>query len=105
MLEEEINRVAKRAIDVFGFEAQRMMFFEEIAELQNAVAKKSRGRDTADHIAEEIADVQIMLVQLAQMYQIGPEVVSYTEKKIKRLSERLDSIEENGEEDADELQA
>lgn len=41
---------------------------------------------------------------VCEMYQIGPEVVSYTEKKIKRLSERLDSIEENGEEDADELQ-
>ena len=44
-----------------------MMAFEEMSELQKEMCKRFRGEKNDDHIAEEIADVEIMLDQLNLM--------------------------------------
>lgn len=56
------------ALSRYGAQAQIMMVFEEMAELQDVLCKFLRGRvdgDTLANIAEEIADVGIMLDQMA----------------------------------------
>ena len=67
--------IYKRALLLFGTDAQIKMFFEEAAELQNALCKLARGRDSADHVAEEIADlVQNGLVQLQLQQRLQAQV-------------------------------
>lgn len=65
MTHEEIYQ---KAIAKYGVEAQRKMAIEEMAELTNALMKFDRGRNTVDDIVEEIADVSIMMAQLAIIY-------------------------------------
>ena len=55
------------ALSRYGAQAQITMVFEEMAELQDVLCKFLRGRvdgDTLANIAEEIADVGIMLDQV-----------------------------------------
>lgn len=82
------NDIIKLAIKTFGKEAQTQMLLEEMAELQDAICKHARGRATADHVCEEIADVMIMCRQMAQIY--GPNLVdAWTDYKLARLQYRL----------------
>lgn len=52
-----------RAIIAWGEDSQMKMLLEEMSELQKEICKSWRGADNVDHIAEEIADVEIMLDQ------------------------------------------
>lgn len=48
-----------------------------------------RGQDNAAHIAEEIADVEIMLEQLKLMFSIRDEVTQQRTVKLQRLDNRI----------------
>lgn len=88
MSRNEFDEIIRSAIATYGKEAQTQMLFEEMAELQNAICKLNRGRGTAGDVCEEIADVMIMCLQMAQIY--GPELVEgWAEYKIARLKDRL----------------
>ena len=79
----------QKAILQYGYTAQTTMAVEEMAELLNALAKERRGRATQKDIVTEIADVTIMMWQLALMY--GEQSVEMEiERKIERLKERLE---------------
>lgn len=52
-------------------------------------AKNLRGQDNAAHIAEEIADVEIMLEQLKLMFSIRDEVTQQRTVKLQRLDNRI----------------
>jgi len=100
----EQEKIFRAALDKWGAEAQTLMTFEEIAELQDALCKTARGRDNPYHIAEEIADVQIMLGQMAVLFGIESTVEEYREQKLARLAKRLgmeerpdDTPQESGE--------
>jgi NTP pyrophosphatase (non-canonical NTP hydrolase) len=61
------------ALSRYGAQAQITMIFEEMAELQDVLCKFLRGRvdgDTLANIAEEIADVGIMLDQMAIEFEV-----------------------------------
>ena len=58
-------KLYKAAIDKWGIEAQRNMAFEELGELNTALARDRRGRVTTEEILTELADVTIMCEQLA----------------------------------------
>jgi NTP pyrophosphatase (non-canonical NTP hydrolase) len=64
-----------QALNHFGIDAQKIKAIEEMAELTQAICK-----DT--NIAEEIADVSILLEQLKIVY---PDWESYKVKKLNRL--------------------
>ena len=69
------------------------MVFEEMAELQDVLCKFLRGRvdgDTLASIAEEIADVGIMLDQMAIEFEIEDAVVEQRAHKVRRLRERIE---------------
>lgn len=73
------------------------MLLEEMSELQKEICKAWRGKDNAAEIAEEVADVMIMLEQIKIIFKIGPAVEQYTEAKMERLRLRL-GYTETGEE-------
>jgi NTP pyrophosphatase (non-canonical NTP hydrolase) len=82
----------KLAIETYGDEAQINQGIEEMAELIQAVNKFRRMRNpvTFDNIAEEIADVEIMVDQYKQIYGITEnEIILLKKRKLDRLAKRL----------------
>jgi len=64
---------------------QFIMLFEEMSELQKEICKQYRGKGDNEAIAEEIADVQIMLDQMKLRY--GEERCGrYKKAKLARLA-------------------
>ena len=55
------KEVLEAALSAYGSEIQRVVAIEELSELQKELCKSLRGQTDRQHIAEEIADVQIML--------------------------------------------
>lgn len=69
------------------------MALEEMSELQKEICKNWRGKDNYDEIAEEIADVEIMLDQLKMIYGISErQVLKFRNDKVIRLKERLQNV-------------
>ena len=85
----DMNVVLQRALDTWGAEAQTRMVFEEMAELQKELCKWLRGLGDREHIAEEIADVEIMLDQMKLLHNCADECKSWRLRKLGRLSARL----------------
>ena len=81
------KEILKTAIETFGAEFQEIVAIEECAELIQAISHKHRGRE--HNIAEEIADVEIMLEQLKIINKCHKEVETIRKKKIKRLFDRI----------------
>lgn len=90
---EQRKVVYERAIEKFGKASQMNKFFEEIAELQEAVFKREQNRDTIEHIAEEIADVTIVTEQLRLIYGVNDEVCRIMDEKVQRLRDRIAEID------------
>ena len=78
------------AIAKWGEDAQMKMVLEEMSELQKEICKLWRGKDNRDAIAEEVADVEIMLDQLKLMLDIPHQVDRHRQNKLQRLQERLE---------------
>ncbi|MSS42447.1 hypothetical protein FYJ27_01675 [Anaerosalibacter bizertensis] len=68
---------------------QKVVAIEEMTELQKELSKNMRGEENELYIAEEIADVEIMLEQMKILFNIDEDVEEMKEYKIKRLAERL----------------
>lgn len=81
-----------RALSTYGAEAQTLMVMEEMAELQKELCKHARGMDNRFAIAEEIADVLIMLDQMMVLHDCESIVDQYKVDKLERLKDRLDFI-------------
>lgn len=62
------SEVLQRALDTYGSLPQIVMVFEEMSELQKELCKYLRGKYSPANIAEEIADVEIMLEQLSLIH-------------------------------------
>ena len=77
------------AIAIFGMEMQQIVAMEELGELIQEISKQLRGKGDPEHLAEEIADVRIMLDQLVLMHNLFRKVDEYQDKKIIRLRERV----------------
>ena len=86
--EDIVNSIYERALDIYGIESQEWVLIEECGELIDVIAKHKRGRASDDDILTELADVHIIVEQMA-MY-LGLENF-YKEKarKLQRLNERL----------------
>jgi len=81
------------AIAKWGNQAQVMMVFEEMSELQKELCKNWRGKDNIEQIADEVADVEIMLDQLKMIYEIKDKVRERRGFKVMRLRARLEGNE------------
>ena len=88
------TEVLQRALDTYGSAQQIAMVFEEMSELQKELCKYLRGKYSPASIAEEIADVEIMLEQMKMLFCCTDDVRNERRRKVERLKGRLD---ENGE--------
>ena len=90
---EYINEteVLQRALDTYGSLPQVVMVFEEMSELQKELCKYLRGKYSPENIAEEIADVEIMLEQMKMLLCCTDAVRNERRRKVERLKARLDN--------------
>lgn len=88
MTQDEI-KTYKQALSKWGEQPQVIMMFEEMAELQNAICKLSRGRCQTKDVITEIADVMIMAEQMAVLFG-ADEVANEKKRKFERLQKRLE---------------
>ena len=96
--EVDLMRLYNRVLITFGIENQTFMLVEECAELLNAVAKLKRGRASKEDIITELADVSIMVEQLAFFYG-WDAFLDEKERKLTRLKDRINHhIEKGGKE-------
>ena len=89
MTYEERRPVYESAIACYGMDSQVWMAVEEMSELTKELAKLRRGRTTLNDLADEIADVTILMEQLRIMFGINELVNHRMEFKIRRLEQRI----------------
>lgn len=85
-----MREILKSAIEHYGKDMQQYVAIEEMSELQKEICKFQRGIGNKLHLAEEIADVEIMVEQLKMIYKCDQMVEIYKIKKVERLETRLD---------------
>lgn len=83
----------KKAIDKYSPVLQSVVAMEEMGELIQEISKDLHGKGDVDHMAEEIADVQIMLDQLSIIHDCSLKVAEYKAANVARLR---DNLEGNG---------
>ncbi len=83
------KEIFEAALKQYGADSQTVMVFEEMSELQKELCKHFRGANNVENIAEEIADVQIMLEQMIILHDCDDAVKKYRRSKIERLKNRL----------------
>ena len=93
------NGIYKMALTTYGIEKQSRKTFEEFAELQKELCKYLEGEAPSGQqirIAEEIADVEVMLEQWKLYLNNHDAVERYKTYKVKRLRQNL--LKEEGHE-------
>ena len=79
------KKILVTAIRKYGQSAQQFKAIEELSELIRALARC----DDPENIAEEMADVRIMLDQLELIFRNGQKVARYEVRKLRRLDQRI----------------
>ena len=89
---EEERKAFLEALRVFGSQNQITVALEEMSELQKELCKYLRNDSSFSYanIAEEMADVEIMLDQMKILFQRDSAVEEQRQYKVKRLRERID---------------
>lgn len=88
----DMEMLCELAVKKFGADSQTMIAIEEMSELQKELCKHSRGRNNFYNIAEEIADVQIMLEQLIILHDCRDAVEDWKFSKLMRLKELIEDV-------------
>ena len=86
---EERCEVYLKAIWKFGTSLQLLVAVEELSELQKELCKVLRGEGNSEALAEEMADVTIMMEQLRLIFGVDDEVCEAMDAKIERLKEKV----------------
>lgn len=68
---------------------QKIVAMEELSELIQAISKDLRGQPNRSNIAEEMADVYIMLHEMEYLYDNKTIIRNKIYEKAKRLDERM----------------
>lgn len=89
--------VCKRAVEAYGKEHQLIICMEEMAELTKELSKNLRGHNNLQEIAEEVADVEVMLEQVKLIFTLREAAAEAKEAKLLRLREHI--IRDTGEQD------
>jgi len=89
------TEIYNKAIDKFGEKSQAFIAIEEMSELIKALCKYYNRSDNSNKekyknkIAEEMADVEIMLKQLSLIFNMDYRINKEKEFKINRLEQLL----------------
>lgn len=95
MKEEEKIQLYTDVLSAWGIGNQVFMVMEETGEMLNALAKANRGRVTREEVITELADVSIMMEQMA-FYFGYEDFKAEKERKLNRLRERLETYKGRG---------
>ena len=87
------EKILTAAIQKYGRGTQQFKAIEELSELIRALA-----RFDDENIAEEMADVRIMLDQLEIIFGNGQKVARWEVMKLRRLDQRVHAADVIGEE-------
>ena len=102
----EIARIYRAAIEVFGGDMQVAVAIEKMAELTKELCKAERKLfaaemficdgeiDNHDEIAEEIADVLIVLEEMMLRFGVEAEAQGARKRKLERLEMRIEKARE-----------
>lgn len=83
--------IMEAAIESYGESHQILVAIEEMSELTKELVKNQRGEWNHNEIAEEMADVYIMLCQLQMIFGIDDGLIEkYKNFKMKRLQKGLE---------------
>ena len=96
MITSSESVICRKAVEKFGIDIQQIVAMEELGELIQAISKIARWEcnqledvetlsDYIDNLAEEMADVEIMLEQLKQCYGCHIQADDYKRRKIEKL--------------------
>lgn len=88
IFDEQEAVTLKRVVDRFGETSQLIVAVEECSELQKEITKYLRGKRHPKDIAEEIADVLIMIGQLQVIYpDVTDELIDFhINKKLNHIN-------------------
>lgn len=92
MNKERMEELIEEAVLKYGLSSRMTLAIEEMSELTKELCKWERGLvnpSATSFIAEEIADVTIMLHQLVYALDCGKQVDDWIEYKLKRLKKLL----------------
>lgn len=93
MLSERYIKIIIDIINHYKKEDQVLQAVEEMSELTKELIKNiNRNKDNEKEITLELADVQIMLMQLIEIYKIdGNKLLGAIEYKLLRQKERMEN--------------
>ena len=89
MKSSEEEKIYDEAIAFFGETSQKIMVIEEMSELTKELCKELRDRGDVEHIADELADVEITLAQIKKIYHIHQTVEEHKDYKLHRLEQSI----------------
>ena len=93
-----IQDIFIKCLNKWGLESQVLMLAEEASELSCAALgflRKNKEGDSLSHLAEEIADVELMVEEIKfylNPLSLGTRVEIWRSKKLERLEERLNDF-------------
>ena len=100
MTKDQERGIYKDAISRYGLQGETLMLAEECAELTKACSKSCRAMYDGNaekaaqsimDIAEEIADVEVVIGQMKYYYNIPDELIEKIKtEKLERLRRRMD---------------
>lgn len=85
----DYKEIVRSALRCWGTQHQVVVAIEEMSELQKELCKLERGNADMNHIAEEIADVEIMLAQMKEAFNLSHSVETHKYFKLQRLDARI----------------
>ena len=85
-----LEAVCATAILENGWQKQAVVALEELSEAQKEICKFLRGQGDKEHLAEELADAQIMIMQMEMAFGLTGIIGNWIDKKAQRLSDRLE---------------
>ena len=92
---DEHERILKKAIEHYGDGTQIDKAIEEMSELTKALLKLRHAEKDYEldilqkAVAEEIADVGIMLRQLRMIFDFDSTILHYEDEKVQRLHRQI----------------
>ena len=93
MLEEKYIEIIQQILNKYDKNQQVLQTVEEMSELTKELIKNiNRNKENEAEIILEIADVQIMLMQLIEIYKIdGNKLLGAIEYKLLRQKDRMEN--------------
>ena len=88
------TEVCQTIANYYGDDSQLYMAIEEMSELTKEICKYKRLPSNYDKLADEIADVKIMIEQLEYIFGVSNEVEERINYKLDRQLRRIDQERE-----------